>query len=64
MQGVAQTIRKYLWGILNALVCRTTNARAEGLNAHIQAIKRRACGYRNRERFRHAIYFHLGRLDL
>lgn len=25
---------------------------------------RRASGYRNRERFRHAIYFHLGRLDL
>ena len=37
---------------------------AEGLNSRIQAIKRRACGYRNRERFRHAIYFHLGGLDL
>ena len=41
-----------------------TKARAEGLNSRIQAIKRRACGYRNRERFRHAIYFHLGGLDL
>lgn len=64
MQGVAQTIRKYLWGILNAIVSGTTNARAEGLNSRIQAIKRRACGYRNRERFRGAIYFHLGGLDL
>ena len=64
MQAVAQTIRKYLWGILNAIVSGATNARAEGLNSRIQAIKRRACGYRNRERFRHAIYFHLGGLDL
>jgi transposase len=64
MQAVAQTLRKYLWGILNAIVSGTTNARAEGLNSRIQAIKRRACGYRNRERFRHAIYFHLGGLDM
>jgi transposase len=64
MQAVAQTLRKYLWGILNAIESGTTNARAESLNARIQAIKRRACGYRNRERFRHAIYFHLGGLDL
>ena len=64
MQAVAQTIRKYLWGILNAIVSGATNARAEGLNSRIQAIKRRACGYRNRERFRHTIYFHLGGLDL
>ena len=64
MQAVAPTIRKYLWGILNASVSGATNARAEGLNSRIQAIKRRARGYRNRERFRHAIYFHLGGLDL
>ena len=30
----------------------------------IQWIKRLACGYRNRERFRNAIYVHLGGLDL
>ena len=53
-----------LWGILNAIVSGATNARAEGLNSRIQAIKRRACRYRNRERFRYAIYFHLGGLDL
>ena len=29
-----------------------------------QWIKRRACGFRNRERFRNALYFHLGGLDL
>jgi transposase len=64
MRKVAETIRKYLWGILNAIMLGITNARAEGLNAKIQGIKRRACGYRSRARFRNAIYFHLGGLDL
>jgi len=27
-------------------------------------VKRMACGFRNRENFRNAIYFHLGGLDL
>jgi hypothetical protein len=30
----------------------------------IQRIKQRACGFRNKERFRNAIYFQLGGLDL
>lgn len=64
MQAVAQTIRKYLWGILNAIISGATNALTEGMNSRIQELKRRACGYRNRERFRNAIYFHLGGLDL
>jgi len=34
-----------------------TNARSEGLNSKIQWIKRKACGYRNRQRFHNAIYF-------
>lgn len=64
IRAVAQTIRKYLWGIVNAIVHRATNAKTEGMNFKIQQIKRRACGFRNRERFRNAIYFHLGGLDL
>ena len=40
-----------------------TNARSEAINAKIQWIKL-GCGDRNRERFRNAIYFHLGGLDL
>ncbi|PSH02558.1 MAG: ISL3 family transposase, partial [Acidobacteria bacterium] len=35
----------------------------EGLNSKIMAIKRRACGYRNREQFKTAIYFFCGGLD-
>lgn len=64
MVKVAKMIRFHLIGILNADVLGVTNARAESLNAKIQKVKRMACGFRNRERFRHAIYFHLGGLDL
>ena len=38
------------------------NALSESINSKIQWVKRQACGYRNR--FRFAIYFHLGKLDL
>ena len=64
MRRVARMVRDQLWGILNAIVLGVTNAKAEGLNAKIQWIKDTACGFRNRERFRNAIYFHCGKLDL
>lgn len=64
MKRVARTIRNHLWGIINAIVLSITNAGAESINAKIQWIKRQACGFRNRDRFRNAIYFHLGGLDL
>ena len=51
-------------GLLSVSTNRITNARSESTNATIQSLKRRACGYRNRENFRNAIYFHLGGLDL
>ena len=57
-------IRKHLAGIINAIVLGVTNAGAESINAKIQRVKRMACGFRNRERFRTAIYFHCGGLDL
>jgi transposase len=64
MRKTAMMIRAHLEGILTAIVHRATNAGAESINAKIQRIKRLACGFRNRARFRNAIYFHLGRLDL
>jgi len=64
IKKVAATIKKHLWGILNAVVTSTTNAIGESLNARIQKIKAMACGFRNRQRFRRAILFHLGGLDL
>ncbi|MGD0839169.1 MAG: transposase [Polyangia bacterium] len=33
---------------------------SEGLNSKIQTIKQMACGFRNREHFKTAIYFHCG----
>lgn len=64
MKKVGKMIKTHLWGIINAVVTRATNARAEGLNSIVQWMKYTARGYRNRERFRVAIYFHLGGLDL
>ena len=64
MKGVARMVRKHLYGIINAIVLDATNARAESINSKIQRVKRMACGYRNRGRFRNAIYFHCGGLDM
>lgn len=64
IKKVARMIRSHLDGILNAIVLGTTNATAESVNAKVQRVKRMACGFRNRDRFRAAIYFHLGGLDL
>jgi len=64
IRQVAAMIKRHLNGILNAIVLGVTNARSEGINAKIQWIKYSARGFRNRDRFRAAIYFHLGGLDL
>ncbi len=61
---VGRMVKNYLWGIINAILTRTSNAVAESKNARIQRIKKMACGFRNRKRFRMAILFHLGRLNL
>ncbi len=64
IKRVARLIQYYWDGVINAATRDVTNARSEGLNSKIQWIKRMACGYRNRQRFHNAIYFHLGDLDL
>jgi hypothetical protein len=51
-------------GLLSFFAHRITNAAAEGLNSRIQAIRVSARGYRNREHFKTAIYFHCGGLAL
>lgn len=51
----SRTLRSHLWGILNTVVLNATNAHLEAVNAKIQKLKKRACGYRNRARFRDAI---------
>jgi len=64
MIKAGKTIKNYFWGIMNAIRLRATNGMVEAKNNCIQRIKRMACGFRNRDRFRTAILFHLGKLDL
>ena len=64
IKKVARTVKRHLFGIINAVVPGITNAHAEGLNSGIQRITAQARGFRNRARFRNAIYVHFGQLDL
>lgn len=64
IKRVARTVKRHWDGIVSAVVRKVTNASAEGLNSVIERIKSTARGFRNRERFKNAIYFHLGGLDL
>lgn len=64
VREVASMLRRRLDQVLNYCKHEITNAVAEGLNSKIMAIKRRACGYRNKENFKTAIYFFCGGLDL
>jgi transposase len=62
---VARMIKRHEQGVLNYFsAARITNAAAEGLNSKIQTIKKMAYGFRNREHFKTAIYFHCGGLQL
>ena len=60
----AKMIRDHLKGVMAYFIHRITNAIAEGLNSKIATIQKTAYGYRNREHFRTAIYFHCGNLQL
>jgi transposase len=60
----ANTIKRHLHNVMTYFAHRITNAVSEGLNSKIQTIKKMACGFRNRENFKTAIYFHCGGLDL
>jgi transposase len=61
---VAKMIKRHYDGVMAFFSHRLTSATAEGLNSRIQAIRVAARGFRNREHFKTAIYFHLGGLDL
>jgi len=62
--AVGRMVRRYFYGILNAIRFKVNNSMLEAKNACIQRIKKIACGFRNRTRFKTAILFHLGGLDL
>jgi transposase len=61
---VARMLKRHLTNVLTYFKHRITNAVSEGLNSKIQAVKKQAYGFRNREHFKLAIYFHCGGLNL
>ena len=64
IRKAAETVRRHIDNILTYYQHPVTNAMSEGLNSKIQKIKSMACGFRNIEHFKTAIYFHCGGLDL
>jgi len=64
MKKVARTIKERLANVVSYCTHKITNGVAEGINSKIMSIKRRVGGYRNRENFKTAIFFHCGGLDL
>jgi len=64
MVALARSLKKHFYGIMNAIMLCVDNGMAESINSKIQKVKKMACGFRNTERFRNAIMFHFGGLDL
>lgn len=64
VKKVARSFKSHLENILTYFDHHLTNAALEGLNSKIQGLIKKACGYRNRERFKLDIMFHCGGLDL
>lgn len=64
IRKAAHSLKDHWQGIANAIDRRISNACTEGLNNKIERIKRDACGFRSKERFRTAILFHCGDLSL
>lgn len=64
MIKVAGMLKRRLDNVLTYLRHRITNAGSESINAKIQWVKYTARGYRNKQNFINAIYFHCGDLDM
>ena len=64
VKKVADTLKSHLPNLLSYCDHPITNGVAEGLNSLIMTIKRKACGFRNIENFKTAIYFFCGGLQL
>ena len=64
IKEVASMLKRRFENIITYLRHRITTAASESLNAKIQCVKYTARGFRNKQNFMHAIYFHCGGLDL
>lgn len=56
---VAGTLKKSLWGIINAAILKADNSFAESINSRINTVKVCVRGFRKKRRFRDAIYLHI-----
>lgn len=64
VKKVARMFKAHLRNILTYFRLRISNGPAEAINSRIQQLVQQSCGYRNRERFKSDVFFHLGGLDL
>ena len=64
MEAVAFTFKRHLKGIVRAMVTKANNGKAERMNGSIQEIRTIGRGYATAKRFRTAILFFYGDLDL
>lgn len=64
MIEAAKLIARHLPNVFTYFTHRITNAVAEGLNSKIATVQKRACGYRNPEHFKIAVFFHCGGLNM
>ena len=64
VKKVVRMLKSHWTNIVTYFRHHLCNAAAEGLNSRIQQLIQKACGYRNRDRFKRDVLFHLGGLDL
>lgn len=64
VKAVVRLFKTHWANIVTFFRYHLSNALAEGINSRIQQLIQKACGYRNRSRFKRDVLFHLGRLDL
>jgi len=64
VKKVARTFKVHLAGIVSIFKHGFCNALAEGVNSRIQLLMQKSCGYRNRQRLKTDILFHLGCLNM
>ena len=64
VKKVVRLFKKHWANIVTYFRYHLSNAASEGLNSRIQQLIQKACGYRNRDRFKRDVLFHLGGLDL
>jgi hypothetical protein len=56
-KAAAETVRRHIGNTMTYYQDPVTNAMSEGLNSKVRKVKSMACGFRNHENFKTAIYY-------